>query len=94
MGKLRDLIGIALLPKEDAPNMLSLALINMGNPDTYHSGSSLEWTLTQYKKSLGKAENATEAWDELEKSIVASIADDIGISIAGNRVEMTITKSF
>jgi hypothetical protein len=35
-----------------------------------------------------------EDWDELEKSIVADIADDVQIAITGNNVEMIITKKF
>ena len=40
-----------------------------------------------------KNPNSAE-WDELEKSIVANIADDIKIAIAGNKVEMTAYKKF
>ena len=35
-----------------------------------------------------------EAWDELEKTVVANIADDVQIGIAGQNVEMIITKKF
>jgi len=36
--------------------------------------------------------SAIEAWDELEKSVVARVADDVKISIRGRTVEMTILK--
>ncbi len=53
------------------------------------------WSLADYKSQLdvaeGEATAATkEAWDELEKSIVASIADDVIVGIKRNRVEITI----
>jgi hypothetical protein len=35
-----------------------------------------------------------EALDELEKSIVANIADDIQVSVEGNHIEMIIRKKF
>ena len=35
---------------------------------------------------------AKEAWDELEKSVVAKVADDVKVSIRGRVVEMTIIK--
>ena len=31
-------------------------------------------------------------WDELEKSVVTHVADDIKVSIRGQQVEMTILK--
>lgn len=52
------------------------------------SASSV-WSLNKYK--AGK-EKTGEVWDELEQSIVASIADDIEIGIADNSVEMVISK--
>ena len=36
--------------------------------------------------------NDQEAWDELEKSGVARVADDVKVSILGRTVEMTIVK--
>ena len=30
------------------------------------------------------------AWDELEKSIVASVADDVIVGVKDNKVQMTI----
>ena len=40
-------------------------------------------------------ENASmeHAWDELEKSIVASIADDVRVGVRGSRVELEIEKT-
>ena len=35
---------------------------------------------------------AREAWDELEKSVVSHVADDVKVSIRGRNVEMTIFK--
>ncbi len=46
-----------------------------------------EWSLTQYK------ENAQdEDWDELERSVVAKLADEVKVSISGSAVEMLIEK--
>ena len=35
-----------------------------------------------------------EDWDELEKSVVARLADEVKIGIAGHDVEMVISKKF
>ena len=56
------------------------------------------WTLSNYKKVLGQqradSENAREAWDELEKSIVANIADDVVVGVSRGHIEMIISKDF
>ena len=52
------------------------------------------WSLNDYRQSLSEAiENvggAKDAWDELEKSIIGNVADDIIVGVKGNRVDMTI----
>ena len=37
---------------------------------------------------------ALDEWDELEKSIIANIADDVSVGINKDMVEMIITKRF
>ena len=39
-----------------------------------------------------KTDDTIEEWDELEKSIIANLADDVTVGINGNNVEMIITK--
>jgi len=46
--------------------------------------------LRQYRAQ--NAEGSQEAWDELEKSVVSRVADDVRVSIMGRTVEMTIVK--
>lgn len=58
---------------------------------------SYEWSMEDYRKQLEqyRAQNqkdAEEAWDELEKSVVAHVADDVKVSIQRRTVEMTIFK--
>ena len=56
------------------------------------------WTLQTYKANLDEARgedgSAEEAWDELEKSIVAKLADDVVVGVRGDRIDMIITKMF
>lgn len=54
-----------------------------------------EWRLSAYKGDLARRTDSERiaAWDELEKSIVANLADDVSVGIRSNRVEMVITKS-
>jgi hypothetical protein len=70
-------------------------------PDMYEHSSiptlDWEWTMSRYEGSLyarmekGDAA-AKDAWDELEKSVVKHVADDIKVSIRGREAEMIILK--
>ena len=54
---------------------------------------SYVWTLDQYRNAVKKDEKAEE-WDELEKSVIASVADDVIVGVKGNRADITIVKKF
>lgn len=66
-----------------------------GFDDTFSQKTPKEWRLSEYKGDLARRKDSERiaAWDELEKSIVANIADDISVGIKGNTVVLTITKS-
>lgn len=49
------------------------------------------WTLSQYREKV--EENSLE-WDEMEKSIVANLADEIVIGVRGDYVDMEVVKTF
>ena len=94
MGKLRDILERALEPYD---NSLQSAYSSGWSTDASTSMSMAAnqvWSYNQYRDSLGGHEEKPEAWDELEKSIVGSLADDIQISILGDKVKMTIYKTF
>ena len=56
------------------------------------------WTLSNYRDALSEArggdDDAEAAWDELEKSIVARLADDVVVGVRGDRIDLVITKKF
>ena len=55
------------------------------------------WTLQSYRSDLEQArggDREAEALEDLEKSIVASLADDIVVGVKGDRVDMIITRKF
>ena len=96
MGKLRDMIAANMLPKDSAPSVISLGLIGLGGLDDY-GVENYDWSMQKYKEEIARieqGETARKEWDELEKSIVANIADDVRIHIVGSSVKLTITKSF
>jgi len=69
-------------------------------PDAFEHSSSpaldWEWSMRRYENTLstrmGQDAAAREAWDELEKSVVKNVADDVKVSIRGSAVELIILK--
>ena len=65
------------------------------SPDTMTS--SMSWSMNAYQdvimaRMAQQDEQAKEAYDELEKSVVTHVADEIKVSISGRDVEMVIYK--
>ena len=57
----------------------------------------MEWSMSRYREEVDfrreqQEAAAIEAWDELEKSVVAHVADDVKVYIRGDCVEMVIEK--
>ena len=98
MGKIKVLISNILV---SAKEMIPYAMINAVSayPAGGNAGENIsEWSMNNYKeevrKHIGDSGDAVEAWDELEKSIVANIADDVKVRIMGKTVEITVYKVF
>ena len=53
---------------------------------------SLEKYMRTYQANAAPTKEQKEAWDELEKSVVARVADDVKVSIRGRNVEMVLKK--
>lgn len=92
-GKIRVFAANTFLSiKEMAPYAM------MNTVSAYAGDTASVWTMSEYRnevlKNIDKSKEATEAWDELEKSVVAKIADDIKVSIIGRNVEIIIYKTF
>jgi hypothetical protein len=51
------------------------------------------WSLEQYRSMVSREEKGEE-WDELEKSVIASVADDVIVGIKGHRAGIMIVKKF
>ena len=95
MGRLRDFF--------DWGSDADLAAYNgpLLMPEMYETTSSpsldWEWSMVRYEDALNSRMAAAdpaaqEAWDELEKSVVTHVADDIRVSIRNGNVEMVILK--
>lgn len=103
MGKIRDIAENMLLRSEEACESSMYHTEYMHDdtymydycPDGFHHHYTYAWTLERYmaqqKEKLSS--NAAE-WDQLEKSIVAKLADDVIVGVRGRKVEIIIKKEF
>ncbi len=89
IGRLREIVARAIEPVDD--NALTYDSMGWMDGDADSIGCTATWSLLQYRQSVEHQKLADE-WDELEKSIVANIADEIKVFIKGNSVEMLIYK--
>ena len=95
MGKIRDLFNRLVEPTEGSvPSEYATGWSSEGL-STYQAASVARntamagvWSLNKYKES----QNSGEKWDELEKSIIANIADEVEIGITEGTVEMIVYK--
>ncbi len=100
MGKIREMIANATLPDDPETKAMAdqaLGLMALGCQLGSYSGS-YSWSMSSYVASIEKATDipneAQEAKDELEKSIVANLADDVTVHIINSSVEIAIYKAF
>ncbi len=102
MGKLRDMVASVMTPSAMGPSVISamsLGMMSTASPVGENAGmSSYIWSMKTYKEKLlaedGSEIDLDEASEDLERSIVANLADDVLVSIVGSRVQIDITKAF
>ena len=94
MGRIREFFDWGMV--EDA-DMISSPLLLADSLE--HSSSPAldwEWSMRRYEAALSgridRDDSAREAWDELEKSVVKNVADDVKVAIRGSSVELIILK--
>lgn len=88
MGKIRAFF--EPMPIEDTPAYLAGTIVRGDAND------DLSWSMEAYRERLlnrkDASDEAQEEWDELEKSVVSHIADNVTVSIRNYDVELTIYK--
>ena len=97
MGALRDMFDRE--GDSDVAPFTAPMLLNTGFDAPTSPALDYEWSLSRYREELqplvGQHEQeAVEAWDELEKSVVTHVANEIKVFIRGDQVEMVLYKSF
>ena len=87
MGRLRSFFDLS----GGAPVMHGLFM-----PGSTIAPESMTWSMVDYKNQLEqyakKNPEAMAAWDELEKSVISHVADNVKVAIRGRSVEMVIYK--
>ena len=103
MAKLGEIITGAMHSAGRAMDVYGLETIKYGivhTPEMMATNPDMltVWTLQTYRADLSQARSADgaaeDAWDELEKSIVAKLADDVVVGIKGDRIDLVIKKKF
>ena len=94
VGKISCAIDDFLLA-EEAVQTYTMASESFQMATGYNEGVNYEylWSLEQYKKQISQTQQ-DEAWDELEKSVIASVADDVIVGVRGRHVDIVVIKSF
>lgn len=98
-GRIREMLYVATLRSEADGGYRDPGIMGMG---MYSRGggkkSGYTWSMRKYKSGIEKNKDnsyeADEAWDQLEKSIVAKVADEVRIRMDGPSVEIIIYKKF
>jgi hypothetical protein len=90
MAKIRLAAEFFLMDYEKSAGM-SESLYVPGTPSVISMADPL-WSLSAYREGAKKAQG--ETWDELEKSIVANLADDVVVALQGGQVDIVVKKAF
>ncbi len=102
MGMIRDFVEDIMYPPTEGEaevldNQMMYASYGMMSPGSSPSNTPI-WTLAKYRNDVESAHDAEdvteEEWDELEKSIIANIADDIKVWVREDTLRLVIEKRF
>lgn len=101
-GKLRNLIETGLQSLDDSSRLSTeagspVAFYSLGMDPSVATMATVDWSLARYKKMVGEEgleEESAVAWDELEKSVLAKLADDIRVGIKKSQVDIVVDKNF
>ena len=107
MGRIRDMVATALLNSRDDDTDSADPSVSDFYDAGMELSSPIEgmriWKLTNYREAMRNAEDqdfledeeeSADEWDELERSIIANIADDVHVGIQKDKVEIVVFKSF
>ena len=93
MGKIRAAAEMMLFPVGDDVMLNDFVGFEVDPSMSF----SHAWSLRRYENQISNQDDSAEkaeAWDELEKSIIAKLADDVVVGIRGKKVDIIVHKKF
>ncbi len=102
MGKIREILEAGIHDYESVNKLQTkygtgtLMYGSMGGVTDSMSQAAYSWSLQKYRDSIENHDDPLlqTAWDELEKSIVGNLADDIKVGIQKDQVKLTLAMTF
>jgi len=94
MGKLRSAVEMMLYGID--PKYLPDDFYYMSAGINLADNNIMAWSLNRYIQKLDgiSREESSEEWDELEKSVIAKLADDVVVGMKGKQVDIVVKKKF
>ena len=92
VGKIRCALEDFLLNEDEYVRSTSAGLLHPSTGFSEEVEYSYIWSLEQYRNTVNETETAV--WDELEKSVIASVADNVIVGVKGNEANIIIVKKF
>ena len=102
MGKIREMFRVSMQSSADGTfadrSVVVDSWYKMGShPDSmsYNSvANDSYWSLQRYRETVQQNDSAKEEWDELEKSIIGKLADEVKVGFLSGLAEVIIEKKF
>jgi len=100
LGKIKSVIEDCMYGFDEANNYLTTgmmydATLSYGIVPLSGAFNQNVWSLNQYRSELEKdKETREEDWNEIERSIIANVADDVLIGALNCKIKVIIKKSF
>lgn len=96
MGKIKDLFVRSYEPLDDSGTRYYSA--GWMYDDAAVSGGAADialqmWSFNKYRETVSPGDGGSPEWDELERSVVANLADEVKIFIRKHQVEMVVYKN-
>ena len=100
LGKIRMLFTAAFTPENAYVDEIASQMYGVSQMDVNGAmigNASMYWSLNQYRNGVkedlantAQPAGAKEAWDELEKSVIANLADEVKVGIRGKHVDLIV----
>lgn len=87
LSKIRDAMECMIANRADDEDKYEFYAKGISSSGHHYSQS---WSLESYRRRAARREE----WDELEKSIIANLADDVLVGVLNNKVDIIVKKNF